>query len=172
MNALVVFYSRTGTTRKAAQAIAEALRSAGAESVESEEITEPRGRKGLLGFLGAGRDAALKRRTAINPIQADLGSFDLVVIGTPIWAFTCAAPVQTFCRQHGADARAVALFCTMGGSGDKKAFQTMEKLCERAPVATLALIDRHVKQDDQQNFLDRVTQFAQAIVQSGDPPLA
>jgi len=163
MNTLVIHYSRTGTTSKAAEAIADALRDAGCDNVESEEIVETRSRKGVLGYLGAGRDATLKRTAVIEPIQADVGSFDIVAIGTPVWAFTCATPVRAFCDQHGKEARQVAFFCTMGGSGDKGAFRDMESLCGKAPVATLALTERHVKQNDQEKFLDKVKGFAEGI---------
>ena len=163
MNVLVIYYSRTGATRKAAETIGEALRAAGSDQVEIEEIIETKSRKGALGWLGAGRDATLKRAAAIEPIEADVGSFDVVAIGTPVWAFTCATPVRTFCEQHGTAAKQVAFFCTMGGSGDKGAFQDMESLCGQAPAATLALIDRHVKAGREEQFLAKVRELAQAI---------
>ncbi len=163
MNALVVYYSRTGVTRKAAEAIGEALRNVGADNVQIEEITEPKSRKGALGWLMAGRDATLKRPAAIQPIKADVGSFDVIVIGTPVWAFTCATPVRTFCQEHGREAKQVAFFCTMGGTGDKRALREMEALCAKPPLATLALIDRQVKQDDPEEFLDKVKAFAETI---------
>jgi len=163
MNTLVIYYSRTGVTRKVAQAIGEALRNVGADSVEIEEITEPKSRKGALGWLMAGKDATLKRPATIHPIKADLASFDVVVIGTPVWAFSCATPVRTFCDQHGREAKQVAFFCTMGGSGDKGAFREMQALCAKRPLATLALIDRQVKQDDSEDFLHKVKAFAETI---------
>ena len=172
MKVLVVYYSRTGTTKKAAETIAAALHNAGVTDVDIERIGAPGERKGMLGWLRAGRDATLKRATAIDPVKADLPSYDRVVIGTPIWAFTCATPVRTFCEQHGRDARQVAFFCTMGGGGDQGAFREMEVLCGRAPVATLALRERHVKQDDQGKFLDRAKEFGETIVSTapGKPP--
>lgn len=35
----------------------------------------------------------------IEPITADLTQYDHVTIGTPIWVFSLAAPVRSFCRQ-------------------------------------------------------------------------
>lgn len=163
MKVLVIYYSRTGVTRKAAEAIGETLRNLGVNNVEIEEIVETRSRKGVLGFLGAGRDATLKRAAVIEPIEADVGSFDVVVIGTPVWAFTCATPVRTFCDRHGKEAKQVAFYCTMGGSGDKGAFREMESLCGKAPLATLALIDKKVRKDHEQEFVGKVRQFAEAI---------
>ncbi len=166
MNVLVVYYSRTGVTRKAAGAIADALREAGCESVEIEEIVEPRSRRGPLAWLLAGRDSTLKRATVIEPIKADAGSFDVVLIGTPIWAFTVAAPVRTFCEQHGAEASQVAFLCTSSGAGDKRAFREMASLCGQPPLATLSLIDRHVKGNRDEDFLAKVSEFAKAIVRA------
>jgi len=163
MKVLMVYYSRSGVTRKATEQIAEVLRQASGAEVEVEEITEDKDRGGFLGGLGAGKDAILKRAVAIEPVKADAAGFDLVAIGTPVWAWTACPPVQTFCRQHGKKAGKVAFYCTMGKLGDKGAFKTMEELCGKAPVATLALIDRHVKKDDPDNHLAKVREFAEQI---------
>ena len=163
MKILVVYYSRTGVTKKAGGRIAAHLGEREGVQVAVEEIVEPKDRSGVLGWLGAGRDAMSKRETPIEPVQANPADFDLVVIGTPVWAWTAAAPVRTFCVQHGKQAKEVAFFCTMGGTGDKKTFEAMETLCGRAPVATLALVGRHVKKVDEDAFAAKVKTFAEEI---------
>lgn len=162
MKALIVFYSRTGVTRAAAQRLAEELRSAGAEAAV-EEILDTKDRRGIAGWFGGGKDATLKRATTIEPVKADVGSFDVVVVGTPVWAWTATPAARAFLTQHGAACRAVAFFCTMGGSGDKGAFSAMKDLCGKAPVATLALLDRKVKGGDDDKYLAPVREFARSI---------
>jgi len=49
MKALVVFYSRTGTTKQVAEALAQSL------NCDSEELIDTKKRSGPLGFLSAGR---------------------------------------------------------------------------------------------------------------------
>ena len=160
MKTVVVFYSRTGNTRKAAQALAREL------GAEVEKITEPGSRAGFLGFLGAGRDAALKRLTPIEPLAFDPAAFDLVVVGTPIWAWTMASPVRTFLAQNAEKLKSVAFFCTEGGSGHERAFRQMEELAGKKPLATLALLEKELRGD----FGAKLKEFAKALAGTGSQP--
>lgn len=166
MRVLMVYYSRTGVTRKATGKIAEFLRAAGVE-VTVEEIVETKDRSGVLGWLRSGGDAMRKRTVPIQPVKADVAQFDLVAVGTPVWAWTAAAPVRTFCQTHGKNAKQVAFYCTMGGTGDKGTFKTLTDLCAREPIATTALIDRHVKKDHDEKFLAKAKAFAEEIASTG-----
>ncbi len=164
MKVLVIYYSRTGVTRKAAEKAAELLRQQAGTEVQTEEILDRKDRKGILGWIGAGKDASLKRKADIEPIKSDVASFDLVIIGTPVWAWKAATPVRSFCDQHGATCRRAAFFCTMGGSGAEGAFAAMQSGSGREPVATLALIDRKVKAEDEEAFVKPLREFiAQAL---------
>lgn len=161
MRVLVVYYSRSGVTRKCCEAVADALRAASDDvEVVVEELMDRARRGGMMGWLGGGRDAALRRPTEIEPVEADVGSFDLVVIGTPVWASTCTPAVRTFCQQLAADLDRVAFVATMGGRGDTGAYEEMSKLTGCDPVATLTLIDRRVRADDAEDYLQPVEAFA------------
>jgi len=59
-NILVVFYSRSGNTKKVATDIASAL------GADLEEIVEKKNRQGNLGWLSGGRDAMKKAQTEIE----------------------------------------------------------------------------------------------------------
>jgi len=101
----------------------------------------------------------LQRATPIEPPRADLAAYDLVIVGTPIWAFTMASPVRTFLEGAAGQLRAVAFFCTEGGSGHERAFRAMEKLAGRKPVAELALNEKEVRAD----FSAKLKDFARAL---------
>jgi menaquinone-dependent protoporphyrinogen IX oxidase len=163
MKILVAYYSRTGVTRKAAQKIAETMRKVPGTQVEIEEIVDRKSRGGVVGWLGAGKDASLKRPSEIEPVKADVADFDAVVVGTPVWAGTVSSPVRTFCSEHGKSARNVAFFCTMGGAGESGAFAAMKDLCGREPLVTLALLERSVKRDDEEKFVLKVNSFVGQI---------
>jgi flavodoxin len=156
MKTLVAYYSRSGNTRKLAQAIAKEL------GAEIEEITEPRDRAGVFGFLGAGMDATFKRATPILPFKADPSGYDLVVVGAPVWSFTVASPVRTFLEQFGKGLKAVAFFCTVGGSGQARAFREMERLAGKKPSATLAILEKELQGD----YGKKVREFADALRKS------
>jgi len=162
MKVLIAYYSRTGVTKIAASAIADQLYQSDVEVV-IEEVVDTKNRNGLLGYLRAGMDALLKRETVIAPTAADPGEFDLLVVGTPVWAFTLATPMRTYCRTRCGAVRQLAMFCTMGGSGDRRTFRAAEQLCGKPLAATLALIDKRVKQRDEEQFIAKVRRFATQI---------
>ena len=87
MKILVAYYSRTGNTKKAALEIANKL------GATADEIVDLKDRKRLIvGWLVAGGDASKGKLTKIK-YEKEPTEFDLVVIGTPIWAWTLTAAV-------------------------------------------------------------------------------
>jgi hypothetical protein len=54
----------------------------------------------------------------------------------------------------------VAFFCTMGGSGDVRAFQEMEKIVEKRPVNNFSLKTVEVVKN---NFLEKLDRFVANI---------
>ena len=150
MKTLVVYYSRTGTTKKIGDLIAER---AGADV---EEIRDTIDRRGAKGYLISGRDAMKRRLTKLEPLMHDLESYDRVIIGTPIWGWNMSVPVRTFVTENKDRLRYVAFFCTMGGSGDVKAFAEMAEIIGKDPIATLALKTVEVVKN---NFSEKLDKF-------------
>lgn len=137
-NVLVAFYSRTGFTRLVAQDLARAL------NADLEELIDLKNRRGILGYLRSGFDAARQRLTELRPLSKHPEPYDLVVIGTPIWNASISSAVRTFLVQHKAELKKVAFFCTYGGSGTERLFRQMEEVCGKAPLATMAVRDREM----------------------------
>jgi flavodoxin len=136
--ALVVYYSRTGTTRKVAEAIAAML------PCDVEEIVDTKSRSGVGGFLRSGKDATLKALTTIQEPVKDAAAYDLVVIGTPVWAWTMSTPVRTYISRYADKLHKVAFFLTTGWTGMDRTFRHMEELSGRKPVAVLGLLMNEV----------------------------
>jgi flavodoxin len=149
MKTLITFYSRTGTTKKVAEALAQKL---GAE-IEEIKDTVPRG--GAKGYLLSGRDATLRRLTKIEPLKFNPGDFELVIIGTPIWSWNLSVPIRTYLQQQKNNFPKVAFFATMGGSGDERASEEAEKIINQKFSAHLALTTKEVIKDDYINKLDK-----------------
>ena len=138
MKTLIVYYSRTGTTRRVAKEL-KAQRGA-----DMEEITEPKGRSGPLGWLRSGKEASSGAIVPINPPKADPSTYELVVVGTPIWAWTVSSPVRSYLANMKDKLPRVAFFCTMDGKpGD--AFKVMEGLAGKSPLATAEIASGDVK---------------------------
>lgn len=147
---LVVFYSRSGRTKKVAKTISEILK------CDIEEIFDTKDRRGVSGFLSAGNDAVNRRFTTIKELKKNPSIYDLVIIGTPIWAGNISAPIRTYLSLHKEDFKNVAFFCTCLGSGAKKVFTDMENICQKPPLALLDLTSREVNRDQ---YLQKVKEF-------------
>jgi flavodoxin len=156
MKTLVAYFSRTGTTKKVAEMIAEKM---GADVEEIKDIID---RSGVKGYLKSGRDAMKKRLTKLEPLQNNLAEYDLVIIGTPIWGWNMSVPIRTFVTEQKNNLKQVAFFCTMGGSGDEKAFSEMAEILEKKPLWTLALKTKDVATG---NFSDKVNEFVKFIME-------
>ncbi len=152
-NVLVVFYSRSGNT----QALAHALATAG--GWDCEALHDPTRRGGLLGALRSGWQALRAEPAPIAPLEHDLGDYDLVVVGTPVWNHRVSSPVRAFLERHRAELRRVALFVTCHGNGARRVLAEMAALAGREPVTTLAVRARELDAlafDDVEYFVETV----------------
>jgi hypothetical protein len=135
---LVVFYSRSGTTRRIAMALSATL------GGSVEEILEGRGRDGFLGYWRSIIEARRRHLPNIQRAKNDPSSFDLVVIGTPVWAWSVSSPVRAYLTANKDRLPAVAFFRTLGGKGSETAFAQMQSIIGKPPRATCAITAREV----------------------------
>jgi flavodoxin len=147
---LVVYYSRTGTTKQVALTLAQVL------GCDQEEIISIKNRQGFWGYLISGKEATLKQLAQIKPIVKNSAAYDLVIIGTPIWSFNVSSPVRTYLKNNQAHFKKVAFFCTMGGSDNGRTFKEMEKVIGMAPEARLSLITKEVANNQ---YAEKVKKF-------------
>lgn len=105
MKVLVVHYSRTGRTRTLAHRISEATQAT------VEEIVPLAGRRGVAGYVRSALEARFSRRAAIAAPAHDPDRFDVVVIGTPVWAGSLSSPVRTYLEEHALISRSTRPYC-------------------------------------------------------------
>jgi len=151
---LVVYYSRTGTTRKVAESLTAALR------CDSDEIIEAGSRLGMLGYLRSLLEARRRVASRIAAAGKDPSLYDLVVIGTPVWAWSLSSPVRAYLLANRAKLPAVAFFCTLGGAGSDRAFDQMQELTGKRPVGRLWVTAREV---ETATYQPRVAAFGEAL---------
>lgn len=136
---LIVYYSRTGTTRQVARQLADKL------GADTYAIQDARPRHGLFGYLQSALEAMRGALPDIKPSCMPLSQYDLVVLGTPVWMGHLASPMRRFLHDKARFIRQAAFFCTMGGEGADTVFGEMEKLVGQEPRAALALRNDDVK---------------------------
>ncbi len=140
MKYLLVYYSRSGYTRKAAEEIARHL------DCDIEEIIEKKNRDGAVGYLVGIKDSVINKRVDIEPPQNDPAEYETVIIGTPVWANKPCLPVIEWMRQMGGQVAASAFFLTTRMSGVESTFEKMEELTDCKPLAALALKNAEMKE--------------------------
>lgn len=128
---LVLYYSRTGTTRAVAQALRSELR------CDIERIHDSTPRSGVGGFVRSALDSVLGRPAALLPIKSNLRDYDLVIIGGPVWSGHIATPIRTLLNQHRGELGRVAFFCTYLGTGSAYALKEMKAFAGKEPAITL-----------------------------------
>lgn len=154
MKTLIVYFSRTGYTRKIAEEIA---RGTGAEV---EAIRDVRSRSGIFGYLRSAREAYKKRVVEIRAPTNDPADYDLVILGTPVWASNVSSPMRAYLSHREGALKRAALFCTEGGRGAEKVLRDLSELCGQQPVASLILKDREIKTGTD---AAKVAEFVEAI---------
>lgn len=145
---LVVYFSRSGYTRRIAEELA---RRTGADC---EAIHEPKSRHGWLGYWRSARQALRGTAVDIQPTSENPRDYRLVVLGTPVWAGNVSAPVRAYISHHHGDFARLALFCTEGGSGAPKVLQRMAALCGQTPLATTFFNDSEIDRGRHAGKLD------------------
>ena len=134
MGTLIIFYSRTGTTRSVAIDLANRL------DAETLEILCPQYRPGALRYLRAGYDSVRGNLPAIEIPQASLQDYGLLLVGGPVWTSHPALPLRSFLRQATDFPPRIGLFLTYGGHSDSElAFDEMTATLPDRVVARLAL---------------------------------
>jgi hypothetical protein len=146
---LIIYYSRSNATRKLA---GELVKELGADVVT---LQERQSRAGLTGYMRSLWDASRGVLPPIDPLYVDPRNYDLILLGTPVWAGRAACPMRRFLCDAAHRLPPTAYFCTYGGRGYETTFSDMCDLDGKAPVATLAVRRSDLLQGHYTTKLDR-----------------
>lgn len=95
MRALIAYYSFKGATEKAAELVSQYLSAKGYGTVLERII--PKKEYSTMTAYSLGRVQAKSRSIIeLEPRRNDVSEFDLLVVMTPTWAWTCAPPAYSF----------------------------------------------------------------------------
>lgn len=115
MKSIVIFYSLDGHTKFVAELLAQELK---ADLVELE-LVKPFPTKGFKKYFWCGKSSVFKEKPKLKTKIPNLHEYDLVVIGTPVWAGNCSSPINTLLSIMGNEPRLqgkkVGILITNGG---------------------------------------------------------
>ncbi|MGF7118549.1 flavodoxin family protein [Methanobacterium oryzae] len=122
MKAAILYYSRTGKTAIAAKALAEKI---GGDLIEIRDL---KNRKGVLGWLRAGRDGGSSKTTDIEPSSFDTSIYDTICFGTPVWNGHPTPAFNTMVKSFEITGKDIILFMTCGGKTCEKPLNIMRDM--------------------------------------------
>lgn len=158
---LVVSYSLGGTTRIVADELVRLL------SANSYGIVEARRRKGFVDYLLAGFESLAKGVPTIVD-SCEPSAYDMVVLGTPVWAGSMASPMRSFLLAHRREFNRVACFCTMSERGANNTLREMKVLARAESAPTFSVREADVSNGsylpDLENFANSLRQFVDGSV--------
>ena len=131
---LVAYFSASGTTKKTAELLAEA---AGADLYEiTPKVAYT---KADLNWMDKKSRSSVESnnksfRPEIIKNDIDMGQYDEVIIGFPIWWYVAPTIVNTFLEAYDFAGKKIVLFATSGGSGFGN---TVKELQPSAPDAVI-----------------------------------
>ncbi len=123
--ALVAYFSCTGTTKSVAEILADV---AGADLYEIKP--EVPYTAADLNWMDKKSRSTMEMkdpssRPAISGKVSNMGEYDIVFLGFPIWWYVAPTIINTFLESYDFSGKTIILFATSGGSGFGK---TVEKL--------------------------------------------
>lgn len=119
----IIYFSLSGNTEKVAKIIFEFLRTKNINSSLFKLIPEKN-----YSFL-TNCNLALKEKEIPLKETPDIKNFDLIFIGSPVWAFNITPAVRTFLNKTDLNGKEIFLFTTYGsGTGKSKAMRKFEEL--------------------------------------------
>ncbi|MDR1635711.1 MAG: NAD(P)H-dependent oxidoreductase [Treponema sp.] len=130
MKTLIVYYSYEGSCALVAETLKELLN---ADIFEIKTEDEKK-RGGLAKFVWGGRQVLTHSKPALKPYVFDSDPWDLIILGTPVWAGSPAPAMASFLDKTKISGKRIALFaCHAGGIG-----KALEKLKALLPLNTIA----------------------------------
>lgn len=130
MKSIIVYYSFTGNTRLVAKILAKAL-----EEKSRVELIELKDLDDDAKFIHQGKRAFRRVRANIEDTKFDLSEYDLICLGTPVWAFGSTPAMNTYLDKcFGVKDKNVILFTTSGGMGDKRCLKYMQDILSKKGV--------------------------------------
>ena len=155
---LVVYYSRTGITEGVASRIAADC------ACDTERLRDTRPRVGLLGYLRCIHEVITGKLPDILPTARNPADYELVILGSPVWAGRLCSPMRAYIRANAGRFRQVAAFCTMGGSGGDKVLDEIATLCGKPLIARLVLKNKEIHRGGQK---EKIGHFTQGVAAPG-----
>ena len=139
---LIVYYSKTGNTKKVAEKISKILKA------DIDEI------------VAEGKHMPFQQKFKIS-YKKNPSDYDLVIVSTPVWAFNITPAVKKYLIENKNKIKKIAFFCTHSGMPRHVLFK-MGKL-SKEPIAVLDIKFNKFKQKVDSSYETKIKDFCEKI---------
>ena len=155
---LIVYYSLTGNT----QFIAESLRDTiEADILELKPIKELNPESGTK-FMWGGFQSTMKKKPELMDFNINPLEYDLIILGTPVWAWNISPPMRSFLSMFDLSSKKVALWMSHAGDG-VKAMGRFKEIMDSANIVDTITFQMPLKKDSDKNK-EKAIAWIQGIV--------
>lgn len=151
-NVLIVYFTRTGNSKKIAEQISIKL------NCEVDEIIDQKKWKGIRGFLKGGLNSICEKTTKISYVK-NPKDYDILIIVSPVWATKVPPAIRTYIVENINSMKKYALIINNNGGNIKKAFNNFKKILSK-PITEYGTCSKDIDTDACQKCFE---EFSDAI---------
>ena len=112
MKTAVIYYSYGGNCALIAQIIKSVI---DADVFEIKTLKE-RKITGFFKYVWGGSQVVMKKKPALQPLSVDCDAYDLIILGSPVWASSPNPAIVSFLTETKISGKRIALFCCKAGA--------------------------------------------------------
>ena len=128
---LIIYFSKSGHTKAIAETIARETSSTLHEITTAKKYPSTY----IMTILESRKEFKRNEKPALTDSKIeDFSSYERIIIGFPVWFFTCPMAVVSFIERYDFSGKEIYPFCTSGGSSCAKATAKIKELCPGANV--------------------------------------
>ena len=121
---ITIVFSKTGVTKKAARRVADL---AGSDLMEIRTVK--RYPESYAATVVVAKKEQLLGELPELKEYPDLAGYDRILLGFPVWWFTCPQAVAGFAAHYDLTGKTLLPFCTHGGGGPRSSSKKLREHC-------------------------------------------
>ncbi len=151
---LVAYFSASGVTKKAAELLAKA---AGADIYEI--VPKVPYTSADLNWMDKQSRSSVEMqnkasRPEIKDTDAEIGSYDTIFLGFPVWWYVAPTIINTFLESYDFSGKTIVLFATSGGSKFGKSVDGLQQSAPKAIIKEGRILNGRLSEDDLKKWAD------------------
>jgi len=158
MKSVVVYFSLEGNTHLVAKMIADRT---GADLIRLEPEQEYQS-SGFKKYFWGGKSVIFNEKPRLLNDNINLDEYNIIIIGTPIWAGSYSPPINTFLSENEIIHKSIYLFVTHKGGKTEKCFEKMKGKLLKNQIKGFTEFT-NVNQMSAKELDDRVKNFSQTF---------